>query len=128
MKLPSKPSTSKLIQVWLSSAYKYPIPIVLAGTSNTIRINHAVYTYDQFLPGPQYARKSTTSIQDSFDVILDWEDPEKGGGVVALLSKWTTKEKASGEEMKKTNVILWEVKVIDGKRKLTGQTEVEVEG
>ncbi|EHL03831.1 hypothetical protein M7I_0021 [Glarea lozoyensis 74030] len=96
--------------------------------SLVVKINHAVYTYDQFLPGLQYARNSATSIQDSFDVILDCEDPEKGDGVVAVLSKWTTKEKASGKETTKTNVILWEVKVVDGKRKLTGQTEVEVEG
>ena len=46
---------------------------------------------------------------------------------MAVLSKWTVKDKATGKETKKTNVILWEVKWIDGKRKLTGQTEVEVE-
>jgi hypothetical protein len=45
--------------------------------------------------------------------------------VVAVLSKWTSTDKTSGKETKKTNVILWEVKCIDGKRKLTGQTEVE---
>ena len=58
-------------------------------------------------------------------MILQWENPEKPDGVVAVLSKWTTKEKATGKETTKTNVILWEVKWIDGKRKLTGQTEVE---
>lgn len=46
--------------------------------------------------------------------------------MVAVLSKWRTKDKASGKETTKSNVILWEVKWIDGKRKLTGQTEVEV--
>lgn len=58
-------------------------------------------------------------------MILQWENPEKPDGVVAVLSKWTVKEKSTGKETKKTNVILWEVKWIDGKRKLTGQTEVE---
>ncbi|KAF2832396.1 hypothetical protein CC86DRAFT_280079 [Ophiobolus disseminans] len=89
------------------------------------RINDNTYTYDQFKPGVQYARSTTTSTQDVFDIILEWENPEKGGGVVAVLSKWTIKDKASGEETKKTNVIVWEVKVVDGKRKLVGQTEVE---
>lgn len=45
--------------------------------------------------------------------------------MVAVLSKWRVKDKATGKETEKTNVILWEVKWIDGKRKLTGQTEVE---
>lgn len=58
-------------------------------------------------------------------MILQWENPEKPDGVVAVLSKWTTKDKATGKKTKKTNVILWEVKWIGGKRKLTGQTEVE---
>ena len=58
--------------------------------------------------------------------MLQWENKEKPDGVVAVLSKWRTKDKASGKETTKSNVILWEVKWIDGKRKLTGQTEVEV--
>ncbi|KAM0552422.1 hypothetical protein ACHAPJ_007983 [Fusarium lateritium] len=91
------------------------------------KINHNVYTYDQFKAGLQYARGSYTSVQDIFSEILSWENPEKRDGVVAVLSKWTVKDKATGKETKKTNVILWEVKWIDGKRKLTGQTEVEVE-
>ncbi|KNG45981.1 hypothetical protein DDE82_007499 [Stemphylium lycopersici] len=77
------------------------------------------------LQGLQYARKSSTSIQDEFSVIVQWENEEKPDGVVAVLSKWRTKEKASGKETTKSNVILWEVKWIGGKRKLTGQTEVE---
>ncbi|KAH6971364.1 hypothetical protein BKA56DRAFT_677497 [Ilyonectria sp. MPI-CAGE-AT-0026] len=90
-----------------------------------VKINHNIYTYDQFKPGLQYARGSSTSVQDTFSVILQWENPEKPDGVVAVLSKWTAKDKATGEETQKTNVIIWEVKWIDGKRKLTGQTEVE---
>lgn len=58
-------------------------------------------------------------------MILQWENPEKPDGVVAVFSKWTSKDKITGKEIMKTNVILWEVKWIDGKRKLTGQTEVE---
>jgi hypothetical protein len=103
-----------------------PTPYILVNTSDLARINHNVYTYDQFMPDLQYARSSTTSIQDTFSVILQWENPEKPDGVVAVLSKWTVKDKATGTETKKMNVILWEVKWIDGKRKLTGQTEVEV--
>ncbi|KAJ5447007.1 hypothetical protein N7445_001828 [Penicillium cf. griseofulvum] len=90
-----------------------------------VRINHNVYNYDEFKTGLQYARASSTSIQAEFSVILQWENPEKPEGVVAVLSKWTSTDKTSGKETKKTNVILWEVKCIDGKRKLTGQTEVE---
>ncbi|PVH82173.1 hypothetical protein DL98DRAFT_548162 [Cadophora sp. DSE1049] len=93
--------------------------------SFVVKINHAVYSYDQFKPGLQYARRTGTSIQDEFSVILQWENTEQPDGVVAVLSKWTTKDKATGKETKKTNVILWEVKFIDGKRMLTGQTEVE---
>ncbi|CAI6088422.1 unnamed protein product [Clonostachys chloroleuca] len=91
------------------------------------KINHNVYTYDQVKVGLQYARSSYISIQDTFSEMLSWENPKKGDGVVAVLSKWRTKDRATGEETKKTNVILWEVKWIDGKRKLTGQTEVEAE-
>ncbi|APA12008.1 predicted protein [Sclerotinia sclerotiorum 1980 UF-70] len=94
--------------------------------SLVVKINHNIYTYDQFKSGLQHVRSSGTLIQDTFSVILQWENPEKQDGVVAVLSKSTVKEKASGKETKKTNVILWEVKWIDGKRKLTGQTEVEV--
>lgn len=86
-----------------------------------------MYTYDQVKVGLQYARSSYISIQDTFSEMLSWENPKKGDGVVAVLSKWRTKDRATGEETKKTNVILWEVKWIDGKRKLTGQTEVEAE-
>ncbi|KAF7588657.1 hypothetical protein BBP40_005408 [Aspergillus hancockii] len=94
-------------------------------SSLVVRINHNVYNYDQFKKGLQYARSSTTSIQDEFSVLLHWENPEQPDGVVAVLSKWMSKDKTTGKETKRTNVILWEVKWIDGKRKLTGQTEVE---
>ncbi|KAM0333943.1 hypothetical protein ACHAQA_000960 [Verticillium albo-atrum] len=94
-------------------------------SSLVVKINHNVYTYDQFKPGLQYARSTTTSVQGTFSVILEWENPDKPDGVVAVLSKWTTKDKTTGEETQKSNVIIWEVKWIDGKRKLTGQTEVE---
>ncbi|KAH6953625.1 hypothetical protein HG530_013009 [Fusarium avenaceum] len=94
-------------------------------SSLVTKINHNVYTYDQFKGGLLYVRSSTTAIQDEFSEILSWEDPEKGDGVVAVLSKWRTVDRKTGEETKKVNVILWEVKLIDGNRKLTGQTEVE---
>ena len=84
-----------------------------------------MYTYDQFKGGLLYVRSSTTAIQDEFSEILSWEDPQKGDGVVAVLSKWRTVDRKTGEEAKKVNVILWEVKLIDGNRELTGQTEVE---
>ncbi|KAB2103639.1 hypothetical protein AG0111_0g8644 [Alternaria gaisen] len=90
------------------------------------KINHEVYNYDQFKQGLQYVRSTCTSIQDEFSIVLQWENKERPDGVVAVLSKWRTKDKASGKETTKSNVILWEVKWIDGKRKLTGQTEVEV--
>ncbi|KAJ3535334.1 hypothetical protein NM208_g7170 [Fusarium decemcellulare] len=96
-------------------------------TSLVTKINHAVYTYDQVKAGLLHVRNSQTSIQDKFSEILTWENPEKRDGVVAVLSEWRTKDKATGEETKKSNVILWEVKWIDGKRKLTGQTEVEAQ-
>ncbi|CAI7568470.1 hypothetical protein PCG10_008744 [Penicillium crustosum] len=93
--------------------------------SLVVRINHNVYNYDHFKAGLQYARSSSVSTQDEFSVILQWENPEKPDGVVAVLSKWTTKDKTTGKETKRTNIILWEVRWIGGKRKLTGQTEVE---
>ncbi|WZH47148.1 uncharacterized protein QYS62_008290 [Fusarium acuminatum] len=94
-------------------------------SSLVTKINHNVYTYDQFKGGLLYVRGSTTAIQDEFSGILSWEDPEKGDGVVAVLSKWRTVDRKTGEETRKVNVILWEVKLIDGNRRLTGQTEVE---
>lgn len=60
-------------------------------------------------------------------MILEWENPEKPDGVVAVLSEWSTRDNATSMETKKSNVILWEVKWIDGKRKLTAQTEVETQ-
>ncbi|KAB8073574.1 hypothetical protein BDV29DRAFT_157450 [Aspergillus leporis] len=89
--------------------------------SLVVRINHNVYNYDQFRAGLQYARSSGTSIQDEFSVIVQWENLEKPDGVVAVLSKWTSKDKTTGKETKKTNVILWEVKWIDGKGSLRGR-------
>ncbi|TGO10299.1 hypothetical protein BTUL_0139g00260 [Botrytis tulipae] len=74
---------------------------------------------------PSLVVNSGTLVQGTFSVILQWENPEIPEGMVAVLSKTTFKENATGKETKKTNVILWEVKWIDGKRKLTGQTEVE---
>ncbi|KAL1792966.1 hypothetical protein ACET3X_009473 [Alternaria dauci] len=91
------------------------------------KINHDVYHYEQFKQGLQYVRSTSISVQDEFSVVLAWENKEKADGVVAVLSKWRTKDKASSKETVKSNVILWEVKWIDGKRKLTAQTEVEVE-
>lgn len=110
--------------------YARPVQQALAFDSYlvAIRINHNVYKYEQFNQGLQYARSSFTSIQDTFSDILAWEDPEKGDGVVAVLSKWRAKDKATGKETKKSTVIIWEVRMIDGKRKLTGQTEVETGG
>ncbi|KAF4960833.1 hypothetical protein FGADI_666 [Fusarium gaditjirri] len=37
-----------------------------------IKINHNVYTYDQFKGGLLYVRGSTTAIQDEFSEILTW--------------------------------------------------------
>ncbi|EMR86720.1 hypothetical protein BcDW1_4629 [Botrytis cinerea BcDW1] len=96
-------------------------------SSLVVKINHNTYTYDQFEPGLQYVRSSGTTTQDTFSVLLQWENPDKPDGVVAVLSKTTFTENATGKVTKKTNMILWEVKWIDGKRKLTGQTEVEAE-
>jgi hypothetical protein len=39
-------------------------------------------------------------------VILQWENPGKLEGVVAVLSKWTSKDKTTGKEIKKTNLEL----------------------
>ncbi|KAH7344291.1 hypothetical protein BKA66DRAFT_434334 [Pyrenochaeta sp. MPI-SDFR-AT-0127] len=97
----------------------------LVDPSLITKINHNVYNYEQFKGGLQYVRNSTTATQDVFKVLLQWENPEKPDGVVAVLSEWRVKDNATGKETKKVNIILWEVKWIDGKRKLTGQTEVE---
>ncbi|EGY17896.1 hypothetical protein HYQ45_013617 [Verticillium longisporum] len=94
-------------------------------TSLVVKINHNVYTYDQFKPGIQHARSSRISVLETFSVLLEWEDPVKKDGVVAVLSTWSTVDKASGEEKKHTTVIIWEIKLIDGKRKVTAQTEAE---
>ncbi|KAM5341398.1 hypothetical protein ACJ41O_014429 [Fusarium nematophilum] len=95
--------------------------------SFVIKVNHDVFTYDRYKPGIQEARASSTIVQDAFSIILQWENPENPGGTVAALSKYTSKDKATGKETRKTNLILYEVKWIDGKRKLTSQTEVESE-
>lgn len=64
---------------------------------------------------------------NSVSEILKWDNPEKQDGVVAHITKFTTKDKSTGKESKKTSVIISTVKWIDGKRKLTELTEVEVE-
>lgn len=62
----------------------------------------------------------------SNDEVLKWDDPEKQGGTVAHLTKFTLKNKATGNEVKTTSLILSAVKWIDGKRVLTEMTEVSV--
>ncbi|OAL53584.1 hypothetical protein IQ07DRAFT_618986 [Pyrenochaeta sp. DS3sAY3a] len=97
-------------------------------TSLITKINHNVYTYDQFKPGLLYVRSTSTTTQDTFSVLLTWENPEfaeNSDGVVAVRSETTTTDNGNGKETKKKNIILWDVKLVDGVRKLVGQTEVE---
>lgn len=61
-------------------------------------------------------------------MLLTWENPEfaeNSDGVVAVRSETTTTDNGNGKETKKKNIILWNVKLVDGTRKLVGQTEVE---
>ncbi|KIM97038.1 hypothetical protein OIDMADRAFT_32916 [Oidiodendron maius Zn] len=92
-----------------------------------VKINHSVYSYEQFKAGIQYTRGSGVMTLDSVSEILQWDDTEKRGGAVAHITKFTSKAKMTGNESKKTSVIISTVKWIGGQRKLTELTEVEVE-
>ncbi|KAF7916669.1 hypothetical protein BELL_0406g00030 [Botrytis elliptica] len=93
--------------------------------SLVMKINHTVCLYSQFVSIVEQARKTTTMFKDTWDVLHEWQDPEKKDGVVAISTKWRIKDNATGVETKKNNWVIWEVKLIDGKRKLTAMTEVE---
>jgi hypothetical protein len=91
------------------------------------RINHAVFTYEEMKSGVLYIRGSGGMTLDSVSEVLKWDDAEKQGGVVANLTKFTTKNNGTGQEVKKMSLITSTVKWIDGRRKLTELVEVEIE-
>lgn len=55
-------------------------------------------------------------ILESVSEILEWNDPENQGGVVAHMTKFMNKDAGTGKESKKTSVIISTVKWIDGER------------
>ncbi|KAJ3463414.1 hypothetical protein MRS44_008200 [Fusarium solani] len=95
--------------------------------SLVVKINHAVFTYEEMKSGVLYIRGSGGMTLDSVSEVLKWDDAEKQGGVVANLTKFTTKNNGTGQEVKKTSLITTTVKWIDGRRKLTELVEVEIE-
>ncbi|KAM0150400.1 hypothetical protein ACHAQE_008986 [Botrytis cinerea] len=97
----------------------------LVDPSLFMKINHTVCSYSQFVSIFEQARETTTMFKDTWDVLHEWQDPEKKDGVVAISTKWRIKDNATGVETKKNNLAIWEVKIIDGKRKLTAMTEVD---
>ncbi|THV44731.1 hypothetical protein BGAL_0588g00090 [Botrytis galanthina] len=73
----------------------------------------------------EQARQFTTMFKDTWDVLHEWQDPEKKDGVVAISTKWRIKDNTTGLETEKNDWVIWEIKLIDGRRKLTAMTEVE---
>ncbi|KAM0415664.1 hypothetical protein ACHAPT_013391 [Fusarium lateritium] len=90
-------------------------------------LNHSVFNYEEMKGGILYIRGSGGMTLDSVSEVLKWDDTEKQGGVVAHLTKFTTKNNGTGQEIKKTSLITSTVKWIDGRRKLTELVEVEIE-
>ncbi|KAK7726431.1 hypothetical protein SLS57_003518 [Botryosphaeria dothidea] len=91
-----------------------------------VRLNHDRFTYDQYKEAVKHARSTDIITLDSSEEILKWDDAEKKGGTVAHLTKFTTKNKKTGQETKSTSLILSAVKWVDGKRVITEITEVAV--
>ncbi|KAI8672992.1 hypothetical protein LRP88_02483 [Fusarium phalaenopsidis] len=95
--------------------------------SLVVKINHAVFTYEEMKSGVLYIRGSGGMTLDSVSEVLKWDDAEKQGGVVANLTKFTAKNNGTGQEVEKTSLVTSTVKWIDGRRKLTELVEVEIE-
>ncbi|KAF5868370.1 uncharacterized protein Bfra_012464 [Botrytis fragariae] len=93
--------------------------------SLVMKINHTVCLYSQFASIVEQERKTKTMFKDTWDVLHEWQDPEKKDGVVAISTRWRIKDDTTGVETKKNSWVIWEIKLVDGRRKLTAMTEVE---
>ncbi|KAK0653193.1 hypothetical protein DIS24_g6229 [Lasiodiplodia hormozganensis] len=91
-----------------------------------VRINHDKYNFDQYKEAVNKARAQSEISLRSTSEILKWDDAEQKGGTVAHLTKFTVKDKATGQETHSSSLILSAVRWINGKRVLTEMTEVTV--
>lgn len=92
-----------------------------------VRINHNTYDFAKFKGGVQFVRSTGVMSLDKSEELIKWEDEEKKGGSVALMTRFTFKENATGKVSSKDSLVISTVKWIDGKRKLVELTEVESE-
>lgn len=95
--------------------------------ANSGRINHNTYDFAKFKGGVQFVRSTGVMSLDKSEELIKWEDEEKKGGSVALMTRFTFKENATGKVSSKDSLVISTVKWIDGKRKLVELTEVESE-
>jgi hypothetical protein len=92
------------------------------------RINHDQIDFDQYRESIKQTRSKYNLIPQSNSEIIKWDDAEKKGGAVAHLTKFALKDKISGEEFVQTTNLIVIVRWIDGRRLLTGMTEVWLGG
>ncbi|KAF4310752.1 hypothetical protein GTA08_BOTSDO13821 [Botryosphaeria dothidea] len=92
-----------------------------------VKINHNTYDFAKFKGGVEFVRSTGVMSLDKSEELIRWEDEEKKGGSVALMTRFTFKENATGKVSSKDSLVISTVKWIDGKRKLVELTEVESE-
>jgi hypothetical protein len=91
----------------------------------SIRVNGVTLSYDQYKEVVKSARAKDEFFVDSNDELLTVLADEQGeAGSVAQFSKFTSKYKTPGEEIKSSNVIITTVKLSNGKRVLAEMAEV----
>ncbi|GKT50547.1 uncharacterized protein ColSpa_10728 [Colletotrichum spaethianum] len=93
----------------------------------TVKINHDVHDIKGLTGGVQWVRTAMETTLESNEELVAWNAPDGLGGSVAHLTKFSSKDKASGKVTKKTSLVTTIVKAVDGKRLVSELIEVEVE-
>lgn len=90
-----------------------------------LRINHDPFTRQTFLEAIRKFRvDNTTSVQSTRDIQV-WDAPGgSGAGCVAQYMHFTDTNKETGVGTKSSTLLIANVKIIDGQRKLVDLTEV----
>jgi len=81
--------------------------------------------YQKYLEIVKHARAKDVMTVQSNDEIIAWEAPDGSGtGLVSHLSRWTRKNKQTGEEQSYTDLTVAKVETRNGKRVLVELTEI----
>ncbi|GKT81368.1 hypothetical protein ColTof4_13791 [Colletotrichum tofieldiae] len=95
--------------------------------NTTVKLNHDVHDMKALIEGVQWVRTAMETTLDYNEEIVAWNAPDGLGGSVAHLTKFTSRDKASGTVTKKTSLVTTIVKAINGKRVVSELIEVEIE-